>query len=225
MRKFYAPTGAFRSGPIVPTELNPPPPSSEASRESSTAHETQQNQGAQADTVETVQSSPPSSPPEERRDESSATDQSSVMKAPEKAVTTSLPSSQTSASRTFKTAAAAIHSEPQAFPQPKAVAKAPPLSPSQNSTPYEAFARKWKMYLYPGQLAVMRILYEMTFAVGTTECFTRYSELARATKMSRRNCINVVNSLANRGFIERLEVRNDASAKGIRLRVHLEPTS
>ncbi len=81
------------------------------------------------------------------------------------------------------------------------------------------------MYLYPGQLAVMRMLYEQTYAVGVTECFTRYSEIAQATKMSRRNCINVVNSLANRGFIDRLEVRNDASAKGIRLRVNLEPVS
>lgn len=79
------------------------------------------------------------------------------------------------------------------------------------------------MYLYPGQLGVMRTLYELTYAVGVTECFTRYSELAKATKMSRRNCINVVNSLANRGFIERLQVKNDAHSKGIWLKVHLVP--
>lgn len=71
----------------------------------------------------------------------------------------------------------------------------------------------------------MRTLHELTYAVGSTECFTRYSELAKATKMSRRNCINVVNSLVDRGFVERLEVRNDATGKGIRLRVHLIPRS
>lgn len=69
----------------------------------------------------------------------------------------------------------------------------------------------------------MRALYELTFAQGTSECFTRYSELAVATKMSRRNCIHVMNSLIERGFVERLEIRNDATSKGIRLRIYLEP--
>jgi DNA-binding Lrp family transcriptional regulator len=71
----------------------------------------------------------------------------------------------------------------------------------------------------------MRALFEMTFARGTSECFTRYSEIAATTKMSRRNCINVMNSLVDRGFVERLEVRNDATGKGIKLRVHPEPLS
>lgn len=88
---------------------------------------------------------------------------------------------------------------------------------------FTEFANKWKRYLYPGQLAVMRALYELTVPHGTSECFTRYSELAATTKMSRRNCINVMNSLAERGFVERLEIRNDATSKGIKLRVHLNP--
>jgi DNA-binding MarR family transcriptional regulator len=88
---------------------------------------------------------------------------------------------------------------------------------------FAEFANRWKRYLYPGQLAVMRALYELTFPHGTSECFTRYSELAALTKMSRRNCINVMNSLVERGFVERLEIRNDATGKGIRLRIHLDP--
>ncbi|HYX71814.1 MAG TPA: hypothetical protein VE732_03525, partial [Nitrososphaera sp.] len=88
---------------------------------------------------------------------------------------------------------------------------------------FEEFARKWRRYLYPGQLAVMRTLYELTLARGTSECFTQYSQIALATKMTRRNCINVMNSLVERGFVERLEVRNDATGKGIRLRVHPDP--
>ncbi|MBA3441179.1 MAG: hypothetical protein H0T92_15050 [Pyrinomonadaceae bacterium] len=150
------------------------------------------------------------------------TTQTPVTEAPGEPVNTSLPSSTTASLRTFQ-AAAAVQSEPS--PQPKAGTETRRVSASDNSTAYDDFARKWKMYLYPGQLAVMRILYELTYAVGATECFTRYSEIASATKMSRRNCINVVNSLVNRGFIERLEVRNDASAKGIRFRIHLEPVS
>lgn len=96
------------------------------------------------------------------------------------------------------------------------------LSHSQNIL-FAEFANRWKRYLYPGQLAVMRALFELTFPHGTSECFTRYSELAAVTKMSRRNCINVMNSLVERGFVERLEIRNDASGKGISLRIHLEP--
>jgi hypothetical protein len=34
-----------------------------------------------------------------------------------------------------------------------------------------------------------------------------------------------MNSLVERGFVERLEVRNDATGKGIKLRVHPEPLS
>lgn len=96
------------------------------------------------------------------------------------------------------------------------------LSDSENLL-FADFANRWKRYLYPGQLAVMRALYELSFAHGTSECFTRYSEIAASTKMSRRNCINVMNSLVERGFVERLEIRNDATGKGIRLRVHLDP--
>lgn len=69
----------------------------------------------------------------------------------------------------------------------------------------------------------MRELFELTTARGVEDCFTRYSEIAIATKMTRRNCINVVSSLIERGFVERLEVRNDSTGKGIRLRIHTDP--
>lgn len=97
------------------------------------------------------------------------------------------------------------------------------LLPTAQTVSFNEFANRWKRYLYPGQLAVMRTLFDMTFAVGTSECFTQYSQLAILTKMTRRNCINVMNSLVERGFVERLEVRNDASSKGIKLRVHPDP--
>ncbi len=226
MRKFYAPTGSFKHGPIVPSELDPLPLLPEALRESTPAHESLQELKIQRDTVgigaATQYQTPVSSPREERRDKLATAAQTSVTEVPEVKEITSLPPSTITSSEPIKAHAAADKSE---FPLKSRVAKTRLDSARDNSTPYEDFARKWNMYLYPGQLAVMRILYELTYAVGVTECFTRYSEIARATKMSRRNCINVVNSLANRGFIERLEVRNDASAKGIRLRVNLEPAT
>lgn len=224
MRKFYAPTGAFKHGPIVPSELDTLPLSTEVPRESTALQESPQELNSQRDTVGTesaaLSQTPVSSPREKRQDKPATTAQTLVAELSEKKELASrLPSTITS-SQPSKVDAAADKSE---LPPRSKAAETRLVTASDESTPYEDFARKWKMYLYPGQLAVMRILYEQTYAVGVTECFTRYSEIARATKMSRRNCINVVNSLANRGFIERLEVRNDASAKGIRLRVNLEP--
>jgi len=69
----------------------------------------------------------------------------------------------------------------------------------------------------------MRELYNRTIEHGKTDCFTSYSELAAATKMSRRNCIYVVNSLVDQGFVEKLGFLNDATGKGIILRIHTHP--
>ena len=228
MKKFYAPTGAFKSGQIVPSEpdaqpLSPtvPPPDSIA------AHENPQKQENQEDRVEIKEPTPTqaSSPRDEYRVDSAKATTAVPASVPEvhtEPIITVLPSSTSDSPRPLKAAATV---KTQLAPQPKNALTTGMISASDKTTQYEDFARKWRMYLYPGQLAVMRILYELTYAVGATECFTRYSEIARATKMSRRNSINVVNSLVNRGFVERLEVRNDASAKGIRLRIHLEPAS
>jgi DNA-binding MarR family transcriptional regulator len=226
MRKFYAPTGAFKQGPIVSSELDTQPLSPEAPNEATATHEIPQTPEIQRDTARTESAiytqTPVSSPREVRRDKPATTAQTSVTEAVEEKEIASLPPSTVTSPLPLKADAALDKSE---LPPQSRASETQPVSARDESTQYEDFARKWKMYLYPGQLAVMRILYEQTYAVGVTECFTRYSEIARATKMSRRNCINVVNSLANRGFIERLEVRNDASAKGIRLRVNLEPVS
>ncbi len=226
MRKFYAPTGAFKHGPIVSSELAPQLLSPEDPSAVTASHESPQTPETQRDTVgsesATYTQTPLSSPRQERRDKPATTAQTSITEVTEEEEIATNPPSSITSLQPLKADAASdkfdLHLQSKA-----AVTRL--VSARDTSTPYEDFARKWKMYLYPGQLAVMRILYEQTYAVGVTECFTRYSEIARATKMSRRNCINVVNSLANRGFIERLEVRNDASAKGIRLRVNLEPVS
>ncbi|MDQ3255386.1 MAG: helix-turn-helix domain-containing protein [Acidobacteriota bacterium] len=226
MRKFYAPTGAFKHGPIVPSKLDPQPLLPEAPRESTAPPESLQKLKIQRDIVGTGAAThyqtPVSSPREKPRDKLASTAQTSVTGILEEKEITSLPPSTVISTEPIKDDVAADKSK---FALKSGVADTRQVSARDISTSYEDFARKWKMYLYPGQLAVMRILYELTYAVGVTECFTRYSEIASATKMSRRNCINVVNSLANRGFIVRLEVRNDASAKGIRLRVILEPAT
>jgi hypothetical protein len=211
MEKFYAPTGVFRPGPVsVPKESVPAPPDIH----DESAKDKVVQQFPSQDSINTSNrshiSAEDTQPQENIYQPTSefAADISSLQVSPQKSSETVLPISQATSENTI-------------FPQDHASATSPP--PTLQSLPFEEFASRWKRYLYPGQIAVMRTLYELTFPHGTSECFTRYSELAASTKMSRRNCINVMNSLVDRGFVERLEIRNDATGKGIMLRVHLEP--
>lgn len=211
MKKFYAPTGAFKAGPII------------VPRPESTGAETS------AERVETAE--------EEPRKTLTATEPEPAGDPAEHSPETPHPikvidnNKEVTTATSLSPAAAENRDHPpeKSAPPPSAVTRQiEPVVSAIFSFPAEApsfedFARRWKRYLYPGQLAVMRILFELTIARNTNECFTRYSELAAATKMSRRNCINVMNSLVERGFVQRLEVRNDASGKGIRLRVYAEP--
>jgi hypothetical protein len=222
MRKFYAPTGAFKAGPIA---VQPPvtdaalpvtPPEGRTGKETrpefTGAEESNNTRHASAGEVAVELKQPETASDQQvsSRTEFSDFEESQV---------DSLPTHVTEIER----------AEIQNFGGTEGVVSSPTIRPPKESTvqaqpsSFEVFARKWRRYLYPGQLGVMRTLYEMTLDSGTTECFTQYSQIASATKMTRRNCINVMNSLVERGFVERLEVRNDATGKGIRLRVHLDP--
>lgn len=201
MRKFYAPTGAFKSGPIAvqtPAGTPVPPPTEETREEGVDAQDAPQTPAEPAPDATTV---PPVSPV-------------SVAEKQDAPAATSLPPPERESRKPARPRAAA--------PRTPAIVSRDTPGATQAS-PFGEFAKRWNRYLYPGQLAVMRELYGLTIERGVTDCFTRYSEIATATKMTRRNCINVVNSLVERGFVERLEVRNDATGKGITLRIHTEP--
>lgn len=225
MKKFYAPTGSFKSGPIVaPGASTPDSPSAEAPPVRRTTEEqtsSEKEVTAENNSAPPAEELPPTADSQERPLEAPApetTQLSSSGQRPDSALPAhpSAPENLKPARPIDKTVTARA---------PGRLRAAREVASTSQTAIFEDFARKWKRYLYPGQLSVMRALFEMTFARGTSECFTRYSEIASITKMSRRNCINVMNSLVERGFVERLEVRNDATGKGIRLRVHPEPLS
>ena len=208
MEKFYAPTGLFRPGPIsIPKEI---PEALPAPQNEYRENITEKQQSSEVD-KESSHISAEDFPPREATPASSSEVRVADIPlpiGPEESTERSEPTSQP---------------EAEASPKPEAVVPAGATPADSQHILFTEFADRWKRYLYPGQLAVMRALYELTFPNGTSECFTRYSALAASTKMSRRNCINVMNSLVDRGFVERLEIRNDASGKGIKLRIHLEP--
>lgn len=216
MKKFYAPTGTFKPGPIiVPTAGEAPAP--EPSAASPEVKSRDAGVGARPEPPETVDDSP------ENATSGSLTQTDDLGESgPEEEKPSLHPPELKDQAPAERAAPAGVLESPET--PAKAIREtAAEASRGTQPTIFEEFARKWKRYLYPGQLAVMRTLFELTVARGTTECFTRYSELATATKMTRRNCINVMNSLVERGFVTRLEVRNDATGKGIRLRVHTNP--
>ena len=201
MRKFYAPTGAFKSGPIA---VQPPAGTDVAPPTDETREEGVDAQVAPQVTTEPAADAPAVSP-------ISPVTVAEKQDAP--AATSLPPPERESRQPAGRTAAAPTETAGVTRYTPEAT----------QGSPFGEFAKRWNRYLYPGQLAVMRELYGLTIERGVTDCFTRYSEIATATKMTRRNCINVVNSLVERGFVERLEVRNDATGKGITLRIHTEP--
>jgi hypothetical protein len=210
MRKFYAPTGAFKAGPIVvqPPGVSAVPEPAPVTKESG-------EKGSPAPT-EPLKSTVDA--PEEGTPTASARTDAAVKEDQKSG--SSLPLADLKAPTPPEENVVAVVPDTTDKPTQKAPVEIP--SDAQNQS-FEEFARKWRRYLYPGQMAVMRTLFDLTVARGTSECFTRYSELATATKMTRRNCINVMNSLVDRGFVKRLEVRNDATGKGIKLRVYAEP--
>lgn len=210
MEKFYAPTGLFRPGPIsISRESADTSPSFqiELGNELAAPQPTTEN------IIETVNN------PHISVDERYSPEVTHGAPA-----ATGTASTQSTVEPISRPQSSALTPQPKSETTPNQAAGAPAdsLADSENIL-FSEFANSWKRYLYPGQLSVMRALYELTFPHGTSECFTRYSELAASTKMSRRNCINVMNSLVERGFVERLEIRNDSTGKGIRLRIHLNP--
>ena len=211
MEKFYAPTGVFRSGPIsIAKESAEPSP---APQVEPTAPPTDPQTTPEIDKKAENRPLNPAEAPAPGEDiyKPSTDVGASVASSPvvsEKLPDLSAPKPQPKAHNTLP-------------PTTQEVAESLPSDAQPGS--FSEFANRWKRYLYPGQLAVMRALYDLTIPHGTSECFTRYSELAASTKMSRRNSIHVMNSLVERGFVERLEVRNNMAGKGIRLRIHLNP--
>lgn len=220
MKKFYAPTGAFKSGPIavpLPAADAAPAAPSKTRADEETRPENRDGEVATAPSLDSTSEAAVRQQPEPASDPHVSL-QTELIEIEERP-TASLPPPVPEIERT-RTQDSVSDEGMASSPAPR---PAKEITDQAQPSSFEEFARKWRRYLYPGQLSVMRTLYEMTLARGSSECFTQYSQIASATKMTRRNCINVMNSLVERGFVERLEVRNDATGKGIRLRIHPDP--
>lgn len=102
-------------------------------------------------------------------------------------------------------------------PLPPVVAGEPPPAS------FAEFSKRWSPILRSGQMSVCRILFELTHAVGRTECFTSMPKLAASAGLKERQCYNVVAQLEQLGFIERPEIFNTPTKKGTVFRLFLSP--
>jgi hypothetical protein len=92
-----------------------------------------------------------------------------------------------------------------------------------NVDSFEDFAKRWAPILRSGQMSVCRILYEMTYVLGQTECFTSMPKLAAAAGLRERQCYNIIAQLELLGFIERPDIYNTPTKKGTVFRLYLSP--
>lgn len=98
-------------------------------------------------------------------------------------------------------------------------------SGDQQIVSFEEFVNRWRHGLRKGQFKVCEVLYQKTHAVGTTECVTSFSELARLSGLKMRQCFNIISQLEALGFVERNRSLTSSNKKdqGSLIRFHLFP--
>jgi hypothetical protein len=94
---------------------------------------------------------------------------------------------------------------------------------SSREVSFGDFSKRWSPILRSGQMSVCRVLFELTYELGQTECFTSMPKLAAAAGIKERQCYNVVAQLEQLGFIERPEIFNTPTKKGTVFRLFLSP--
>jgi len=97
--------------------------------------------------------------------------------------------------------------------------------PSISDSSFQAFVERWKPGLHRGQLKMCGVLFNMTYAVGRTDCETSFSVLMHESGLSRRQSFQVISELEKMGFVERLTTPKHSTRKGTgsNIRFHLEP--
>ena len=94
---------------------------------------------------------------------------------------------------------------------------------SSGDASFGEFSKRWAPILRSGQMSVCRALFDLTYGVGQTECFTSMPKLAASAGLKERQCYNVVAQLEQLGFIERPEIFNTPTKKGTVFRLFLTP--
>jgi hypothetical protein len=92
---------------------------------------------------------------------------------------------------------------------------------------FEEFVERWKHGLRKGQMKVCEILYQKTYALGTKECTTSFSELGRLSGLKMRQCFNIIAQLEALKFVERTksEITSNKKDQGSIIRFYLFPKS
>lgn len=90
-----------------------------------------------------------------------------------------------------------------------------------NAGAFKEYFSQWRPFLSEAQMCVLEALFNMTHALGISECLTSMPKLSAAAGVSERQTYNVVKELERTGFIERPETFNTATKKGTVFRLLL----
>ena len=88
---------------------------------------------------------------------------------------------------------------------------------------FEDFENSFRKRLSKGQLRVCKVIFERTYAVGSTTCLIRVNDIMEQAQVKRRNLFLSLNELEKAGFIERGAVYNTPTKRGMEIRFYPVP--
>jgi hypothetical protein len=228
MAMFYAPTGQPKQGPLIPL----PQPTAASRVESSDAGENEVSQPVSADqqsdlddkaatvyaseqsaqrkdvesqAVLREEASVAATPPEEHPQDPSATVISEEVVSPAE----SQQAQKAATVENVRAEHAEVSSSGPVLGDDESVVRT-----AAKAAEFEEFFGQWEPFLTDGQAKVLRALFEMTYAIGRSECLTSTSRLAAAAGMSERQTSSIARDLEKLGFISRPETFNTRTKKG-----------
>lgn len=220
MKKFYAPTGTFKSGPIIV-----PQP---------TAGDRDELKGAEQSAHAEA---PPQTSPANKSDELPPRADRKIDQS-----ATSIGREASSAGRPFQqpkspAAVQGLNNDEQKIGDESRRGEAssterlikphlptpPQASESKVNRSFGDFEKEWGTFLTEGQLRVIKELFKLTFEKGSGECLTSTAKLAEACGFKKRWCAIIVKQLENKGFVERPLTWNTSQLKGTVFRLHFSP--
>lgn len=232
MAMFYAPTGQPKQGPLIPLPQPDPPATAESSEPSSEAEVEQIISADQQSDLEDKVVKVPA--PEQSARTTDVQSQAEAAIREETSVSATLPAKELSQDP----AVTEISKEPfsgvestqprmSAIIKDKSAKQARAISSAQvpsndvrvvridaKAAEFKEYFGQWEPFLTEGQVKVLRALFEMTHAIGRSECLTSTSRLAAAAGMSVRQTSAIARDLEKLGFISRPETFNTRTKKG-----------
>lgn len=88
---------------------------------------------------------------------------------------------------------------------------------------FEDFENSFRKRLSKSQLRICKVLFRMTYAIGATSCLIRVNDLMEQAQVKRRNLFLSLKELEKAGFIERGDIYNTPTKRGMKISFYPAP--